>query len=648
MSWVDPTYAYLFNGLNLASGHWEVGHTDHPGTPLQLITMLVIKATNLFRKESIIDDVLRHPELYIKLTVLFLILLNTYAIYYLGKTVFSITQNIKHALFLQLTTLSSVLCTGYLPNLMTEPLIIFFATLLISFLFRFVFSNETNKNYPLILGALCGVSIATKFSSITFILIPLILLPNFKGKTKFIFYTLISFLLFTIPIWYQYNNFTSFIKNILTHTENYGAGEEGFIDTDRFLPNLLSLLNNNYIFTSIFLLLLVILIKNIYRKNILEPIARLNTGLFLLFSAQLIMVSKHFSFHYMIPAHVFCILALYAAYNVFKNELQKLFFLNFKNAVIGMAVIALLCYQTISYQFFPNLNNPKKITLSYLTPQQLSYPRIILTGTTSIFKEPAMWFGKSYSGTLQNFYNEQLKKQIPNSYLYNHQKKELFSWDKSYSLKNILSTHHKIILYYNAEEVPENDFNELFNRLIHISEYNQAIQIKKLFTNTVGTEKLYELTIDTLKTASLFKPIFHLLANGEVDSNNVQYTVFKNYGSKDSTQVYKGTYSISVQPSLEFALSASIPCFKNKDYEVSVWRHKNTNNSSLVVSGIRSEEFYLQTKTGISSSNPSWEQLKLNFEIPNTYSDSVINIYIWNSSKEQLLFDDLEISVFDK
>lgn len=43
---VDPDYAYLFNGLNIAVGE-APEHTDHPGTPLQLLGAAWIRLLNL-------------------------------------------------------------------------------------------------------------------------------------------------------------------------------------------------------------------------------------------------------------------------------------------------------------------------------------------------------------------------------------------------------------------------------------------------------------------------------------------------------------------------------------------------------------------------------------------------------------------------
>ncbi|MEO5569462.1 MAG: hypothetical protein ABIT08_05770, partial [Bacteroidia bacterium] len=64
-SWSDPTYDYLFNGLNLARGHLD-GHADHPGTPLQIYSGITIKFFHLFSNEDdIIKDVILRPEWYL-------------------------------------------------------------------------------------------------------------------------------------------------------------------------------------------------------------------------------------------------------------------------------------------------------------------------------------------------------------------------------------------------------------------------------------------------------------------------------------------------------------------------------------------------------------------------------------------------------
>jgi hypothetical protein len=65
----DPTYAYLFNGLNVATLH-TVGHVDHPGTILQIAVAGLLRLDYLFapehHSENIVHSVLFNPEWYLK------------------------------------------------------------------------------------------------------------------------------------------------------------------------------------------------------------------------------------------------------------------------------------------------------------------------------------------------------------------------------------------------------------------------------------------------------------------------------------------------------------------------------------------------------------------------------------------------------
>ena len=64
--WFDPGYAYLMNGLTFATGSLDIGHTDHPGTSLQLICALIIKITGFIRgADDLPTDVITNAELYL-------------------------------------------------------------------------------------------------------------------------------------------------------------------------------------------------------------------------------------------------------------------------------------------------------------------------------------------------------------------------------------------------------------------------------------------------------------------------------------------------------------------------------------------------------------------------------------------------------
>src|SRR6185436_19337927 len=59
----DPDYAYLFNSLNLAVFH-PPRHIDHPGTPVQLVGALVLRAQHpVASNVDLAFDTIRNSEI---------------------------------------------------------------------------------------------------------------------------------------------------------------------------------------------------------------------------------------------------------------------------------------------------------------------------------------------------------------------------------------------------------------------------------------------------------------------------------------------------------------------------------------------------------------------------------------------------------
>ena len=84
---VDPDYCYLFNGLNLAHHNFP-WHIDHPGTPLQLLSAIVIRLVHLFRNDTLDMDLFKNPELYINAINYTIIYLQAIVLFFTGLTIF--------------------------------------------------------------------------------------------------------------------------------------------------------------------------------------------------------------------------------------------------------------------------------------------------------------------------------------------------------------------------------------------------------------------------------------------------------------------------------------------------------------------------------------------------------------------------------
>ncbi|MEZ4823811.1 MAG: hypothetical protein R2942_15970 [Ignavibacteria bacterium] len=97
----DPSYVYLLNFLNLATGQFA-GHVEHPGTPLHVIGAVIIKFYHLlFGKADITTDVLTRPEIYLRAVNFSVLLLNAFVLFLLGLNIYRIYKNIYAGIFMQ-------------------------------------------------------------------------------------------------------------------------------------------------------------------------------------------------------------------------------------------------------------------------------------------------------------------------------------------------------------------------------------------------------------------------------------------------------------------------------------------------------------------------------------------------------------------
>ena len=106
----DPSYQYLFAGVDILLGHSPV-HTDHPGTPLQTLIAGIIATTWVglrilgVSSAGLFDSVLLMPEVFLCATSVFLLTLTCLASFYLGRIAYKVTQNFSMALAFQVAPL---------------------------------------------------------------------------------------------------------------------------------------------------------------------------------------------------------------------------------------------------------------------------------------------------------------------------------------------------------------------------------------------------------------------------------------------------------------------------------------------------------------------------------------------------------------
>ena len=259
--------------------------------------------------------------------------------------------------------------------------------------------------------------------------IPIIIIPNLKDKIKYLIGSIIVFFIFTLPISIHYYDFFSWIISLSIHTGNYGSGNATIIEPSMFFNNIIILLSDNFIFTIIFFFSIIfILFCQIipkYRKYFyISHKFRVLVGLTIAQLIQLLIVSKHFSHFYMMPALMLTgTLMIFLVLNI-----QNIFKINIKRyALILFISICLIFYAAFvlteinSYLSFLNKYRIECESIdNLLESKYASYTKVYYFRSST--KMYALKLGDDLAGLE---YGKLLNELYPNNYFYN-------IWDKKY------------------------------------------------------------------------------------------------------------------------------------------------------------------------------------------------------------------------
>lgn len=162
----DPEYAYLFNSLNIAKFEAPT-HTDHPGTSLQLLGAVVIRASYFFSgKTSLVEDVLSRPEHYLRIMNILLILLYSITLFAVGLKGYRVSGTLIVALILQISPFLFITIFDSLTRVHPETLLLSLCNVVIIILLDQVYpySEEKTSKDALWLGVTVGIGIVTKIT----------------------------------------------------------------------------------------------------------------------------------------------------------------------------------------------------------------------------------------------------------------------------------------------------------------------------------------------------------------------------------------------------------------------------------------------------------------------------------------------------
>lgn len=302
----DPDYAYLFNGisiLSLVAPH----HTDHPGTPVQILVALVLKAMYpLSGVREILSYVLPDPEKHLLIVSHALSVLVAGAVFVAGIAMFRITGSLVSALLTQMPPLVFGVLMQSLPRVNPEPMVLAVSMLCVAYLGKLVRGKDTSQNavYARSLGMISGLGIAAKLTFMPVIFVPLALFSGWKMRRRFLLFVLLGFFVATLPLLLKfpllklYRRIGQWAFDLLLGSGIYGQGPRTVVDIGAFVLGFRDIASNQPLYVSIVVLTLVTLVVAFlrYRSDSSEEhqkSVRVLAGLAMMHIVMIVLVAKH-------------------------------------------------------------------------------------------------------------------------------------------------------------------------------------------------------------------------------------------------------------------------------------------------------------------------------------------------------------------
>jgi hypothetical protein len=175
---LDPDYWYLIDSLNMVNGDWPK-HIAHPGTTVQWIGTLIIKALHPFSTaEDINVMVLSNPEQYLSIIGHFFIALNTTALILVGMTGYLVFRDLSAAILIQMGPFLSKLIFKWTLHVSPEPLLVTTVIAIAIITVLALREGQLEKHgtrYAVAFAVVAGFGMVTKVTSAGIYLMPIVL-----------------------------------------------------------------------------------------------------------------------------------------------------------------------------------------------------------------------------------------------------------------------------------------------------------------------------------------------------------------------------------------------------------------------------------------------------------------------------------------
>ncbi|MEX2219103.1 MAG: hypothetical protein WD749_10130 [Phycisphaerales bacterium] len=233
----DPEYAYLLNSLLVAEGSAPC-HMDHPGTPVQVVGAGAIRALHLVRGGPLRDDVLLHPEVYLRAIRVAVVGLAAALSAIGGALAVRATGRLSAGAMVQLGPLCCGMGAVMADRAQPEPLLTGLGIALAGLALGAIHRGSPARRDAVAAGVLVGAGTACKVLFAPAALVALGALAGWRARGLFLVSATGAFIVATFPILGGLPALAGWLGGIMTRSGPYGRGEPEWISASSYIRNL--------------------------------------------------------------------------------------------------------------------------------------------------------------------------------------------------------------------------------------------------------------------------------------------------------------------------------------------------------------------------------------------------------------------------
>jgi hypothetical protein len=646
----DPEYAYLMNGINIATLH-SVGHTDNPGTPVQMYSALVLRIAhvlNFSEKRDLQTAVLSDPDHYVEIERKVMIALNSLMLLLLGMISLLLVRNIWLSLLLQATPfISSNLLEAAFTKVSPEPMLILLVMIFILVILSFYATTEEKKRHAWIFGIITGAGLAIKATFLPLALLPLLLLTRKQNKLIYLLSVIPAFVLFTIPAIPEYPHMAKWFLGLSTHTGTYGTGSSGIVDFSAYFASLPLIIRNNLAMSfsvlSSITLGIIFIIRLGFKGVIRNKPARFALSIAIVQMLGILMVAKHYhANHYLIPCislsglvWIFIIYSLRDKPSFIPDQLGK---------YLAPAILIIFFGFSVSNRnYLVAANNGYKISNEELTQVETRLNTEFSDYVKAYYypmyvnRYSALRWGSVYSRQL---HLDALMTLYPKGLFYDLRINRFQLWEATISAEDLVNEYGSNILLVGGP------LSEI--ELENISK--SGLKLLPLYTGRVQAFYKVDTSASALFSDIGIKPLWSVFCGAEKLSDDKAWfeaggMKFQNNNNQTNETVRSGSQALKLDGKDTYALSIELDSVSSgQRYKFSGWRKGGSRTAFLVAASSEPGIFYEQKCEYLKTDEKGWNKIILDITLPDNFKTGKLKFYLWNSSNSVTYFDDLSLS----